>query len=42
MKRLRGGGRRDDLPNIADWDEHQRLNSEKEVLGFFVSGSSAG
>ena len=27
-----------DLPSIADWDEHQRLNSEKEVLGFFVSG----
>ena len=28
----------DDLPHIADWDEHQRLSSEKEVLGFFVSG----
>jgi DNA polymerase III subunit alpha len=28
----------DELPNIADWDEHQRLQSEKEVLGFFVSG----
>jgi DNA polymerase III subunit alpha len=27
-----------DLPQIADWDEHQRLASEKEVLGFFVSG----
>ncbi|HEX4321972.1 MAG TPA: DNA polymerase III subunit alpha [Acidobacteriaceae bacterium] len=27
-----------DLPHIADWDEHQRLNGEKEVLGFFVSG----
>ncbi|MFC5864560.1 DNA polymerase III subunit alpha [Acidicapsa dinghuensis] len=33
-----GGGKRDDLPNVPDWDEHQRLNSEKEVLGFFVSG----
>ncbi|GGH11676.1 DNA polymerase III subunit alpha [Silvibacterium dinghuense] len=28
----------DDLPNVADWDENQRLQSEKEVLGFFVSG----
>jgi DNA polymerase-3 subunit alpha len=27
-----------DLPHIADWDENQRLSSEKEVLGFFVSG----
>jgi DNA polymerase-3 subunit alpha len=28
----------DDLPNTPDWDENQRLQSEKEVLGFFVSG----
>jgi DNA polymerase-3 subunit alpha len=28
----------DELPNIADWDEYQRLQAEKEVLGFFVSG----
>ena len=28
----------DELPNIADWDEYQRLQSEKDVLGFFVSG----
>ncbi|HLH35023.1 MAG TPA: DNA polymerase III subunit alpha [Alloacidobacterium sp.] len=28
----------DDLPNIPDWDEYQRLQAEKEVLGFFVSG----
>ncbi len=28
----------DELPNIGDWDEHQRLQFEKEVLGFFVSG----
>jgi DNA polymerase-3 subunit alpha len=27
-----------DLPKVADWDEHQRLQAEKEVLGFFVSG----
>jgi DNA polymerase III subunit alpha len=26
------------LPSIPDWDEHQRLQSEKEILGFFVSG----
>jgi DNA polymerase-3 subunit alpha len=26
------------LPNVPDWDEHQRLQAEKEVLGFFVSG----
>jgi DNA polymerase III subunit alpha len=32
------GRNANDLPSIADWDEHQRLNSEKEVLGFFVSG----
>jgi DNA polymerase III subunit alpha len=28
----------DDLPNVPDWDENMRLQSEKEVLGFFVSG----
>ena len=27
-----------ELPNIPDWDENQRLQSEKEVLGYFVSG----
>jgi DNA polymerase-3 subunit alpha len=26
------------LPPAPDWDEHTRLQSEKEVLGFFVSG----
>ena len=26
------------LPDVADWDEHTRLQNEKEVLGFFVSG----
>jgi DNA polymerase-3 subunit alpha len=26
------------LPDTPDWDEHVRLQSEKEVLGFFVSG----
>ncbi len=26
------------LPNVPEWDEHTRLQSEKDVLGFFVSG----
>ena len=26
------------LPNLPEWDEHQRLASEKEVLGFFITG----
>ncbi len=26
------------LPNTPEWDEHQRLSSEKEVLGFFITG----
>jgi DNA polymerase III subunit alpha len=26
------------LPSVADWDESTRLQNEKEVLGFFVSG----
>ena len=32
------GGREDVLPKVAEWDEHTRLQNEKEVLGFFVSG----
>jgi DNA polymerase-3 subunit alpha len=28
----------DRLPETPDWDEHQRLAAEKEILGFFVSG----
>src|SRR4051812_35787004 len=32
------GSRKDDLPNVADWEESDRLANEKEVLGFFVSG----
>lgn len=28
----------DELPNTPDWDENERLQAEKEVLGFFVSG----
>ncbi len=30
--------REDELPSVAEWDEHTRLQNEKEVLGFFVSG----
>jgi DNA polymerase-3 subunit alpha len=26
------------LPDIPDWDEHVRLASEKEILGFFITG----
>jgi DNA polymerase-3 subunit alpha len=28
----------DALPSAPEWDEHTRLQNEKEVLGFFVSG----
>src|ERR1700678_2349336 len=28
----------DKLPNTPDWDEQVRLASEKEILGFFISG----
>ena len=28
----------DALPPAPEWDEHSRLQNEKEVLGFFVSG----
>ena len=39
MRRYGAGTHGDDpLPNVPDWDENQRLQSEKEVLGFFVSG----
>lgn len=26
------------LPDLPDWDEHTRLASEKEILGFFITG----
>ena len=32
------GSTEDSLPGMAEWDEHTRLQNEKEVLGFFVSG----
>ncbi|MFC6644397.1 DNA polymerase III subunit alpha [Granulicella cerasi] len=28
----------DALPSAPEWNEHERLQNEKEVLGFFVSG----
>ena len=28
----------DKLPDVPDWDEHQRLANEKEILGFFITG----
>jgi DNA polymerase-3 subunit alpha len=34
----RGVSAGNDLPNVPDWEENQRLTAEKEVLGFFVSG----
>ena len=33
-----GPQREKPLPNIPDWDEHQRLSAEKEILGFFITG----
>jgi DNA polymerase-3 subunit alpha len=32
------GGREEALPTAPEWDEHTRLQNEKDVLGFFVSG----
>ena len=37
-----GAAQQDELPNIADWDEVQRLQHEKDVLGFYVSGHPLG
>jgi DNA polymerase-3 subunit alpha len=33
-----GVAKEDELPHVAEWDEHTRLQNEKDVLGFFVSG----
>ena len=33
-----GGKEEHALPTVPDWDEHTRLQNEKDVLGFFVSG----
>ena len=37
-----GAPQQDELPNIPDWDEVQRLQHEKDVLGFYVSGHPLG
>ncbi len=34
----KGPAREDALPPAPEWDEHTRLQNEKDVLGFFVSG----
>jgi DNA polymerase-3 subunit alpha len=31
-------GNAEKLPSVPEWEEHQRLASEKEVLGFFITG----
>ena len=28
----------DRLPDVPEWDEHERLAAEKEILGFFITG----
>ena len=33
-----GKNSEEELPRVPEWDEHTRLQHEKEVLGFFVSG----
>ena len=42
MPAASGASQQDELPNIADWDEVQRLQHEKDVLGFYVSGHPLG
>ncbi|HET9099346.1 MAG TPA: DNA polymerase III subunit alpha [Acidobacteriaceae bacterium] len=37
-----GASQQEELPNIPDWDEVQRLQHEKDVLGFYVSGHPLG
>jgi DNA polymerase III subunit alpha len=27
-----------ELPNVPDWDQQQKLNGEKEMIGFYVTG----
>jgi DNA polymerase-3 subunit alpha len=33
-----GNNGNEKLPNLPEWDEHQRLAAEKEILGFFITG----
>jgi DNA polymerase-3 subunit alpha len=37
-----GGAQHEPLPNVADWDEVERLQHEKDVLGFYISGHPLG
>ncbi|MHB1935909.1 MAG: DNA polymerase III subunit alpha [Acidobacteriaceae bacterium] len=37
-----GAAHQEVLPNVPDWDEVQRLQHEKDVLGFYVSGHPLG
>jgi DNA polymerase III subunit alpha len=37
-----GSKSQDQLPQVPDWDEVERLQNEKEVLGFYVSGHPMG
>jgi DNA polymerase-3 subunit alpha len=32
------GKQNHELPDVPEWDEHQRLAAEKEILGFFITG----
>ncbi|MHB8302807.1 MAG: DNA polymerase III subunit alpha [Acidobacteriaceae bacterium] len=34
--------KQEELPSVPDWDEPQRLQHEKDVLGFYVSGHPLG
>jgi DNA polymerase-3 subunit alpha len=36
------GAKQEELPNVPDWDEPERLQHEKDVLGFYVSGHPLG
>jgi DNA polymerase-3 subunit alpha len=38
FKEEESNGAGEKLPNVPEWDEHQRLANEKEVLGFFITG----
>jgi DNA polymerase-3 subunit alpha len=37
-----GSAHQDPLPSVADWDEVERLQHEKDVLGFYISGHPLG
>ncbi len=37
-----GHHQQEQLPTVADWDEVERLQNEKDVLGFYISGHPLG